>query len=357
MTTNVFVAGQSYATQLMRSKDAFVAGLPPGSMVGSHAVGGSSAERTHAHPNFPDRWWWDTETGSHGPVLLDAIAKLQTLRGQGHKFECILWMQGEADSVWSPSDADNPDELAKYYSATRNIMWQLAVAAHPVPVSTTVMMLHIGRRLSPGPVPGVEAIRETQHDLLASSPRLFAMPAIYDLPLRGEREGTHDSHPPQDLFDETFAGRVARGVRRLYGDTSVPVIPTLQSIYALSETKLRLTFESDSPLSDDVPTHLNLQADGVDRSDFALTWESDRTLMIDAPASLVGEVVVRYPFGQLDDFDVTRTIRDATDCPVSPFRMSIDVHPESYYQIFVTERYGSIHRAIEACCQTQGVNQ
>lgn len=279
--------------------------------VDGYCIGGSAAVKDHTPPGDLGRWWWDiTKTGqaAFGPLLAGggpftgALALLSYWRARGIRYGVCVAGLGEGDSVWGlpASVAADPAEQAKYEAAMRQIHFQLRKSCNPEDYRLChAMQLHIGRRIYPATVQGVQAIRETQCKLDASSPDLSSAPAVYDLPLIYDETGASDSHPTFASMD-TYTRRLARAIRRRFGDTSLPALPEAAALTVAGADVLEVRFaDTGSPLSQPSrPYGFAVRSGGVvyGMGDLAYEWIAADRLQLRTPQPLAaGAVEVLQP--------------------------------------------------------------
>lgn len=356
LSLGIFIAGQSYASPLLYGtasqvfEDTVKQGVP-NAYVDGYALGGSAAHRTHAPANSDWRWWYDADTGEYGPALLSALSEIAST---GKRYQTILWLQGEADSVWNHQLASDPVELEKYYYATRQILWRLKQAANPSqPNSVRVLMIHIGRRIWVSDAPAVQLIRDQQYRVIESSPSLYNLPGIYDLPLIGEMEGSSDNHH-YEADEHKYAMRAAWAVRWLYGDRTAKQAPVATSATTVSSDSVKLTFSRGKTYTKHASPEAFalIESDGTINTDLEFQWVGE-DLEIKADHDLQGDVYISYPYGQGDDYDLSQIILDNDQLPITPFKRKV-TFPEIHNCIssdeeavqFIEGKYGSLQQAL-----------
>jgi len=294
----------------------------------SHVSDGSAALFENAPSAYPNRYWWNpagaNETAKIGPEL--ATAK-SVIIASSNKPEIILWLQGEGDSSGSLPDAA---EIARFKDATTQVIWRLKLASNPGDPSSIPTLTHrIGRRINSNGAPGVQAIREAQIAVDASSPTLHFLCDNWDLALMGDDplgRWPNNSHMTP-VGNAILGWRAAHRVLQQIGKPHLAG-PVLSSVARVAVNTFDLTFSVSSPLALDLPSSVPHMAirDGAslyEQDDLTFTWLGATTLRVVAPASVPGGALLLYPEGSLHDIDRSGLIKDSAGTIVRSFAHSL----------------------------------
>lgn len=139
---------------------------------------GSAALKENAPPTDPARYWWDFDLNKPGPMLSDAVRRINEAPV---KPTILLWIQGEADAVRA-----GEENTKRYKAATRHIIGALQTAVNPTAPGTVPVFMHVvGRCSAEGCGPALQEIREAQLDLIETTGVRF-LADVYDLEIKHE---------------------------------------------------------------------------------------------------------------------------------------------------------------------------
>jgi len=308
VTARVGIFGQSFAQALNgpSARGVFNAELARDGITASvvfAAWGGSSALKANARTDQPTWYWWDEDTGTPGPLLIEAINRINAAALKPRQ---IFWLQGEQDCANGDFDA------VAYDGAVKSIIWKLKQACDPAsPTSVFAYADIIGRRI----LGSVQKMREAQLGIIASSSIRHLLDK-HDLPLR--HEDPLGRFPSDFHFMESgnavLGFRAAQQVRHFFSESAV--FPPAASVLRASATSVSITVPPNTTRPP-VPEGFAIR-DGsavYGPSDLSYSWAGD-SLTATAPATLSPSAVLLQPYGSLTNIDRARLITDSIGTPL-----------------------------------------
>lgn len=152
--------------------------LRPQTMI--HAVGGAACEKRY-DPDPPNRHWFNATTIAPGPLL---SAAYNAVLAMPEKPDLVILHQGQQDSLIDPASAT---ERAALKLAFFKVLDLIRAAINPGNRYAVPAFINFnGRVTSTGNPGGYQAVRDIQHDVIATwgaSHNIHAGADTYDLPL------------------------------------------------------------------------------------------------------------------------------------------------------------------------------
>ncbi len=195
------------------------------------AQGGAAVLKENASGTFPDRWYYDNDTGDFGPTYDGWATEVDAFTAAGIEIDAILWDQGEEDA----GDIGNSNtERTKYKEALKALWTQMRVKiGRDVPIIITPL----GRNNLGASGGGWQRIREVQYELSREFYNTYIMSgrAHYGLSdnLHLDQAGREALGTAQGHFVGQIMGRAG----------SVPVIPPAIASVSRSGTSVTITIE------------------------------------------------------------------------------------------------------------------
>jgi|KBSSwiStaDraftv2_1062776.scaffolds.fasta_scaffold994149_1 hypothetical protein len=214
----IFVAGQSLASRFrLYGREAFAEHLQAiAPDLGDYHVTGSTAGGSVASSNnyFPNpkaegaarRWWWNADTGTEGPALVEALEAIEALGARN--WSALVFDLGQHEAIWKAlgSERSFQDIALSYAIAVPNVLRRLREALSPAdPEALPILFVPLGPQKPSGRMRRAHEFgpfRAMQYEIIAATPNCHAVGSVIDMDMQDML------HPSQEGV-EYYARKVA----------------------------------------------------------------------------------------------------------------------------------------------------
>lgn len=270
------------------------------------AVGGSGIVQT----TNAVKYWWNNISDSPGPSLIDFKADMAA---SGFTPNILFWSQGEADSGTIPTFTTREEYKAGLLSTLNNIR----ATYGDIPVIIQI----IGRQTGLANPGGVQAVRDSQFELIDEYAWIHRGPDSYDQPL-------FDNVHPNDVAMDVLGTRLGNNVLAQQGFTVASAVGPSITNASRSGTSVTVTLAHDSgtdftPVTGIEGFHFFDDGSEIVINSAVRTNTSTITLTLASPPT--GVETLYYIYDDEDPLTLSNVVKDnaATSMPLQSTKLGL----------------------------------
>ena len=186
--------------------------------------GAVPAAASNQYASDRNLYFWDVDTNSPGPALLESVEYIQSQLDNGEDLDALVWIQGESDAYSMIFGADVQTALSNYIASTLNIFaYYRSIFGQDLPIQ--IIELGDFENPLPGSPDGFGLIRQAQIDIANNDPNISISVDTTGLPV-----WTDGIHFTTEGYGE-IGNRLAEAIFAEFTDGNPPPPPPTGEIF------------------------------------------------------------------------------------------------------------------------------